>query len=203
MPETGGVKSDAEARLWENCRVSENAARTQRSVPGMIGAMLVLLLIIGLFVAARSFTRDNQEVPPTPVDYLAAAALAQDLGIAVLYPADLPTGWVVTSVTVPRTVEQAWELGLLTEEGRFIALRQGSGSQPALVRAELGVKAQIEGPVNLPEAEVTGWRLVQSPDESGLVAPRPGGAVLIYGTADQVALEVLAQTLTPMPLSAP
>lgn len=183
--------------------MSESPARMQRSVPGMIGAMLVLLLIIGLFVAVRSFTRDNVEVPPTPVDYLAAVAGAQDLGLTVLYPAELPAGWVVTSVAVPRTVEQPWGLGLLTDEGRFIALRQESGSEQALVRAEMGAKAQTAGVLDVPGSFVTGWRRVSSPDESGLVAARTDGAVLVYGTADPGAVQLFAAALTEAPLGSP
>lgn len=182
--------------------MSANTPSAQRSVPGMIGAMLVLLLVIGLFVTARSFTRDNREVPPTPVDYLAAVAAAQDLGLPVLYPAELPKEWVVTSVAVPRTVEQPWGMGLLTGERRFIALREESGTEQALVRAEMGAEAQIEGAVDLPGAMVTGWRRVTSPDETGLVARRAGGVVLVYGTADQPALETLAIALTSAPLGA-
>lgn len=176
--------------------MSDNAARTQRSVPGMIGAMLVLLLVIGLFVAARSFTRDNVEMPPTPVDYLAAVAGAQDLGLTVIYPAELPADWVVTSVVLPRSAGQPWGLGLVTADKRFVALRQAPGSQSQVARAEMGAQALVEDPVEVPGSRITGWRRVTSRDETGLVAPRPGGAVLVYGTADPSAIKELVGVLT-------
>jgi hypothetical protein len=183
--------------------VSETPARPQRSVPGMIGAMLVLLLIIGVFVGLRALIRENVAVPPTPVDYLAAAAGAQDLGRTVLYPATLPADWVVTSVAVPRTVEQPWALGMVTDERTFIALRQESLSAQALVRAELGPQAGIAGAIEVAGSVVAGWRRVSSPDESGLVAEHPEGTILVYGTADPRDLRLLAATLTEAPVGAP
>lgn len=183
--------------------MSETPARPQRSVPGMIGAMLVLLLIVGAFVGVRSFTRENVEVLPTPVDYLSAVAGAQDLGRTVLYPARLPSGWVVTSVVAPRTVEQPWALGMLTDERTFIALRQESLSARALVRAELGAEAEIGGALDVAGSVVTGWRRVSSPDEDGLVAEHPDGTVVVYGTADPGDLQLLAAALTEAPLGAP
>jgi hypothetical protein len=52
----------------------------------MVGAMLVLLALLGALVAFRSLTRPEVEVRPTAIDYLAAVDGAQANGIRVFYP---------------------------------------------------------------------------------------------------------------------
>ena len=83
---------------------------------GMVGAMLVLLVVVGVFVAVRSFLRTDLDVKPTPVDYLAAVDAAQANGIEVFYPSAVPEGWVVTSVKLPSAAGEPWGLGMLTDD---------------------------------------------------------------------------------------
>ena len=60
-------------------------SRHQRSMAGMIGAMLITLLVILGFVALRGFTRDQVETEVPPVDYLDAVEgdeVTLDSGVA-------------------------------------------------------------------------------------------------------------------------
>ncbi len=80
--------------------VPEQGGRYQRSASGLLGALLVTLLVIGAFVAFRALNRDELETSPDSVDYLEQAALAQEAGLDVVYPRDLPDGWQATNVEV-------------------------------------------------------------------------------------------------------
>lgn len=63
--------------------MSEQPGRYQRSFSGMLGALVVLLLVIGGFVAFRAVTRDDLEVEVETVDYLETVGFAQDGDLTV------------------------------------------------------------------------------------------------------------------------
>ena len=175
-------------------------ARAQRSMLGMVGAMLVLLAVVGAFVAARSALRTDLEVKPTPVDYLTVVDAAQENGIRVFYPSELPEGWIATSVKMPPAQGQPWGLGMLTKEGQFVGVRQEDQSAQDLVEDRLGQGAQITSPATVDGGEVTGWRTVvggaDHEDESGLIAVIGDESVLVYGSADASSISRMAGSLT-------
>ncbi len=170
---------------------------------GMVGAMLVLLLLIGTFVVGRSLLRDQTEVSPTAVDYLAAVEGAQANGVEVYYPRSLPPGWLVTSVEIPLAPGQPWRLGMLTDEGEFVGLRQESRDASALVREQLGSETGLGDIVEVSGVELTRWREVSGKPElvgeHGLVRDLGDASLLIYGSAELAVLRGLAETLTAEP----
>ncbi len=137
---------------------------------------------------------------PTPVDYLAAVDAAQENGIAVFYPDEIPDGWIVTSVAVPLAPGQPWGLGMLTEDGRFVGIRQESQSAEELAQDRLGEGAQITAQAGVDTAELTGWRTVlpgaDHEDDRGLITVIDGESVLVYGSADAAELARVATSLT-------
>ncbi|MEZ5098050.1 MAG: DUF4245 family protein [Nocardioides sp.] len=179
--------------------------RYQRSVPGLLGALLVTLLVIGAFVAFRAINRANQDTPVEPVDYLAAVQGAQRDGFDPAYPPTLPQGWRATSVTLTlRDDSTAWDLGILTSDGRFVGLRQSTAqSVDALVSDLVDLAAQEGGTVSVPDAMAPQWRTFSDAGgDLAFGAEVDGEAVLVYGSAAEDDLLRLLSSLTQAPVDA-
>jgi hypothetical protein len=107
--------------------VSGQAGRYQRSGVGMIGALVVLLVLIGGYVALRSLTSNDPVRVVKAVDYRQTAAFARrSADFHVLVPGRLPAGWRVTTVSYRPAPAQHWHLGALTDKGRYVGLEQGA-----------------------------------------------------------------------------
>jgi hypothetical protein len=106
--------------------MSDRAGGYQRSFAGMVGAVLVLVLGIGVFVVLRDFDRVDPAGPVRPVDYATPAKFAQQAAhFELLTPPRLPDGWAATSVRFDDTPgKQSWHLGVLTDQQRYIGVEQ-------------------------------------------------------------------------------
>lgn len=178
--------------------------RYQRSVPGLLGALLVTLLVIGTFVAFRALNRTNPETAVEPVDYLAAVLGAQREGFEPAYPPTLPPGWRATSASLGLGDGLTWDLGLLTADDRFAGVRQATDeSLETLVAAAVDPDAQ-EGPAEpVPGALAAEWRTFSDAGgDHGFGAVVDGQAVLVYGSAPEEDLRRLLGSLTQAPLDA-
>lgn len=106
--------------------MAQGSARYERSAAGMVGAMVVTLLVILAFVAFRALNRDDLVVEPHEVDYLAMVeGLQAGSDLEPAYPASLPKGWIATRA-VYNADNLAWELDLLTDDGKYVGLRQAA-----------------------------------------------------------------------------
>lgn len=160
--------------------MSEQAGRYQRSASGMIGAMLVLLAVIGAYVVFRAVNRNEPESPVRAVDYQQTLDYARDRAdFPLLAPASLPEGWRATSVNfVPEPVR--WHLGVLTDEDRYVGLEQSRSSVDKMVETYVDLEAVSGKPV---QVEGQTWRTWT--DEGGDTAlTREDGEVttLVVGT---------------------
>ena len=161
--------------------MSEQPGRYQRSASGMIGAMLVLLAVVGAFVVFRAVNRNEPESPVRTVDYQQTLDYARDQADFPLpAPASLPEGWRATSVDfVPEPLR--WHLGLLTDEDRYVGLEQSRSSVDKMVETYVDPEAIRGKPV---QVEGQTWRTWT--DEGGDTAlTRETGEVttLVVGTA--------------------
>jgi hypothetical protein len=117
----------------------------------MIGAMLVLLAVIGAYVAFRAVNRNEPESPVRAVDYQQTLDYARgQVDFPLLAPASLPEGWRATSADfVPEPAR--WHLGVLTDEDRYVGLEQSRSSLEKMVEtyvdreAVRGKTVQVEG----------------------------------------------------------
>lgn len=167
----------------------------------MVGAMLVVLVVIGAFVAFRAVNRDDVEIQREPVDHLATVEGMQQEGERWLaYPPTLPEGWIATAVAVeagPR-----WALSLLTEDERFVGVRQARGASVEALVDEYVDDAAVEGDaVRLDSALATQWRSFT--DEGGdyaVAADLGRTAVLVVGTAPADEVQALAASLVTAPV---
>lgn len=179
----------------------ERPGRYQRSVGGMVGAMVITLLAIGAFVGFRALNRDELEVRPVPVDYRAAVAAAQDSGFTPVYPASLPAGWTVTSADLPRTDPPAWGLGIVTAGGGFVGIRQSSEDLEDLLESQVDPVTTEGDPITVEGSVAPRWRSFSDEGGDRAYAAEVGSrTVLIYGSAPDEELRVLLSRLTTDPL---
>ena len=179
--------------------MSEKPGRYQSSAAGMIGAMLVLLLIIGAYVAFRDLNRGELEVEPERVDYLAAARFAQESdGATVVYPATVPDDWRATSLeSRPGDV---WGIGFVSPDG-FAGLLQSDDSTADLLETYVGEDVAEVGPVEIDGATAPWQAYEDGGGDVGLLGEVDGEQVLVYGSVPAADLQGLAGSLTTEPIS--
>ena len=186
--------------------MSEQPGRRQTSVGGMVGAMLVLVVGVGAFVLLRDVNRVPPGDPVRPVDYAQPARFAAEAAtFELLAPPELPQGWIATSVRFDDTGDQAWHLGVLTDEQRYIGLEQAERTVEAMV-ADFVDEDAVEGE----EVEVAGetWTRWADPgrdldadpaaaaeDDVALVREDGGATTLLVGTVSQDQLADYAASL--------
>lgn len=157
---------------------------------GMIGAMLITLLVILGFVALRGVTREQTEVEVPPVDYLDAVSAAADAGLALAHPRELPAGWRATSVDLDRDESPRWTMGMLTDDGRFVGIRQEVESADDMAAVALDEDA-VEGDDVTLDGELARTWTTWSDDggDTGYAAEVGDETVLVYGSAPAEDLE--------------
>lgn len=164
----------------------------------MVGAMLVLLLIIGAYVGLRALNREEIELEPERVDYLAAAGYAQQSDWSVAYPSTVPDDWKATSLE--SRPGEVWSIGFVTPDG-FAGLHQSEDSPSDLLTTYVGEDAAELGPVEI-EGSTAPWQAYEdSGGDLGFLGEVDGEQVLVYGSVPSDDLRRLAGSLTTEPLS--
>lgn len=156
--------------------------------------MLVLLLVIAAFLIFREVNRTTLDPPAREVDYEQVADLARRAAsFDVLAPASLPPGWRATSATYTPEPDEAWHLGLLTGEGKYVGLEQAPSSQESMVDTYVSEEATRSGEVEIDGESWTAWS-----DEKGddaLVRRVGETTTLVVGTAGQDVLVDYVESL--------
>lgn len=183
--------------------MSERPGRYQRSFGGLVGAMVLTLVAILAFVAFRAVNRDSAETKPEPVDWESAVSSAQGAGIDVVHPAALPQDWVVTSVNlVPAQERPTWGMGMLTDTGAFVGLRQEEEALSDLLEVYVDEDTDEDGPVEVGGDLGGEWTAYSDAGgDVGLALVRDGDTLLVYGSAPQDVLVEFAGSLTEAPLA--
>lgn len=166
--------------------MSEKPGRYQRSFAGLVGAMIVTVLAILVFVGFRSLFRDNDAVEREPVDYAGVVGSARDAGFDVVAPRSLPAGWTATSVDIDRTRDKSWSLGVLTDAGKFIGIQQADDSLTSLLETYVDEDATEGEPTTLPNdvAPEGEWQSFTDDGGDTAYAVELGDEVLlVYGSA--------------------
>ncbi len=180
---------------------SGKPGRYERSPSALIGAMIILVVVMGAYVAFRAVTRDQPDLAPEAVDYLSTVTLVQKAGREVVYPAALPQDWIATRTVVGEAPDESWGLNMLTEDGSFVGVRLDGGDLDSLLKTFVD-----DEPIEADAGEVPGaleprWQMFT--DESGdtaYAAERDSGAwVLVYGSADPDDLLKIVGSLTDAP----
>lgn len=168
--------------------------RYQRTFPGMIGAMIaVLLLITGVWLLTRVQNRNSIDVTPT-VSYSAALSEARSQAhFAVLAPASVPAGWRATSVQWTLGVQaSSWHLGFLTSDHQYAGIDQSTRSSAAFVASV----TDATNPGGSFTIHGSRWMVTTSPTDTALIRRTGRLTTIVSGTASKTELETLTATLT-------
>lgn len=184
----------------------EKPGRYPRTTGGLVGSMIVLVLAVLGIVVFREAFRDTPEIEPEAVDYLPVVASLQDAGREIAYPATLPDGWIVTSVTYDRGERPGWALGILTDDESFVGLRQQDEDVDDLVAEHVDEAATESDPVEIAGSLAPEWSSYA--DDGGdhgyaaeITTDLGEENVLVYGSASVADIEELVGLLTVDPLS--
>jgi hypothetical protein len=160
----------------------------------MVGAMIVLVLVVALFVAFRAINRTQPENTVDAVDYSRPAEFAREQArFPLLAPAELPEGWRATSVRFTNGRDQAWHVGFLTGSDQYVGLEQADAPAENLVEEHVDENATEGSPVTIDGDEWQSWT-----DEGGdtaLVRETDAVTTLVVGTVDQETLVEFVHTL--------
>jgi hypothetical protein len=174
--------------------MSERPGRYQRSFSGMVGAMVVLVLVVALFVAFRAVNRTQPENTVEAVDYSRPAEFAREQArFPLLAPAELPEGWRATSVRFTNGRDQAWHVGFLTGADRYVGLEQADVDAEDLVEEHVDVEATEGRPVTVDGDEWRTW--TDAGGDTALVRETDEVTTLVVGTVDQETLVEFVHTL--------
>lgn len=167
-------------------------------MPGMVGAMVVVVAVILVFVVVRAMSRDDLQVEREPIDYLPNIEGIQAGGFPVAYPPALPEGW--KAVDLSYEPGELWTLSMFTEDDRYVGLFQGRSEVEDMVEEYVDETAVEGEPVEIDSDLATTWRSFS--DEGGdhaLVAEHRKTVVLVVGAGDEQDLEQLAESLSTAP----
>ena len=177
--------------------MSEQPSRYTRSFSGMTGALIVTVLFVLAFVLWRGLFRGEADETPVAVDWQESVELAQQADLEVVHPRELPEGWTATSVDLVAGDDPRWGLGVLTDDGTFVGIRQQGTSVAELVERYVDEKAEA-GPDATVESEVAGTWQTWSDEggDHGYSTELGDDAVLVYGSAAVEDIETYLGLLT-------
>jgi Protein of unknown function (DUF4245) len=174
--------------------MSERPGRYQRSFSGMVGAMIVLVLVVALFVAFRAINRTEPENTVDAVDYTRPAEFAREQArFPLLAPAELPEGWRATSVRFDNGRDQAWHVGFLTGADDYVGLEQADESARDLVEEHVDEDA-TEGDAVTVDGD-TWERWTDAGGDTALVRETDEVTTLVVGTVGEETLVRFVQSL--------
>lgn len=172
--------------------------RTQRSVAGMVGALIVVVAI-GL-VWVKIGGSGQKATPIQTVDWAAwVKAGRTDQQLMVFAPATLPSGWRATSVDYGAGAAAHWHLGMLTDTGKYVGIEESRASTQDLAQQYVDENAVRGDDVSVAGETWQTWTdaggdyaLVRSVPVDG----QPAESVLVGGSAAQDAIRDFAGSLT-------
>ncbi|WP_322919966.1 DUF4245 domain-containing protein [Nocardioides renjunii] len=177
--------------------MSEQPSRYTRSFSGMIGALIVTVVFVLAFVAWRGIFRAESDDSPEPVDWQDSVEVAQQAGLEVVHPRELPAGWIATSVELEAGDDPRWGLGVLTDEGDFVGIRQRDASVDELVEEYVDEKAEAGEDAEI-ESEITdSWQTwTDEGGDHGFSTELGDESLLVYGSAPVEDVEAFVGLLT-------
>ena len=177
--------------------MSEQPSRYTRSFGGMTGALVVTVLFVLAFVAWRGVFRGDEDDSVQVVDWQESVGLADEAGLAVVHPRELPAGWTATSVDLVAVGDPRWGLGVLTDDGDFIGIRQEDASVDELVEQYVDEKADGGDDASVTSEITDTWQTwSDSGGDHGFSTELGDEALLVYGSAPVSDLETYLGLLT-------
>ena len=174
---------------------------TQRSVAGMIGAMIVAVVVAGGWYLLG---RPNEDVRPVPsVDWSAQVRAGRaDQKLLTFAPPRLLPGWRANGALYSTGTDPHWHLGLLTDQGKYIGVDEGPTSVKDLVEQYVDPDAVQGADVRIGDRTWQSWTdrggdyALTWSLRSGTV---PTESVVVVGSASQGSVIAFVKTLTTAP----
>jgi hypothetical protein len=169
-------------------------------------AMVVTVVAVVAFILLRSLISADVEIEPENVDYLEKVEQAQGAGVEPVYPPALPEGWQATGAELTPGQPPGFGLTLLTDDEKFVGLRQENDSTDDLLDEYVDDGADEGDPFEVTGSVAPTWETYSDTGGDLAYAAEVGDTiVLVYGSADRADIEALVGSLTtrPLPTSAP
>lgn len=178
----------------------------------MVGAVLILVVIIGVVLAyfgGCSFSPGGPTVDPAAAPSIDAGKKLDDAASSVTFPVRepaVPSSWrsnssSTSAVGAGAAAEVVVRVGWVTNGGTFVQLSQSGGDQADVVAEETGhVDARRTGEVEV--AGVTWTTYPARRDEPAWVTELDGAVLLITGSGSETEFRQLAtaaQEAEPLP----
>lgn len=178
--------------------------RYQRSAGGLAVALVVTVVAVLALLGVLRIFRSDLEVDPERVDYLDTVEGLQDSGLSPAYPATLPEGWIATAAGVPTDDDVLFELNLLTDDDRFVGVREAADTSVlTLVTAHVDDDATETEPYRAEGSVARDWQGFEDGGGDTAYAAEVGGrVVLVYGSAPAADLQQVVEQLTREPVPA-
>lgn len=176
---------------------NKSPGRYESSFGGLMGAMIVMVTLVLVFVGYRELFRDNPEVKPTHVtEWRELADSAHTDGHPIAVP-EVPQDWLVTTIRFEPTMNPTWQLSMLTDDDKFAGIYQIDERLDTIIEERVDEEAEEGDPVTITGGDLAGeWRTFT--DDGGdyaLAHEDRSGVVLVYGSATPEELTALANSL--------
>ncbi len=164
--------------------MSENRPQKSRGNPSMgdiVRSVAVLSLLVFALWAVGLIQTDTPDDPVREIDYAGTADSARQAATyPLLAPGELPAKWRVNGVRFEPGTLQAWHLGVLTADDRYIGLEQVTGPADDLLE-QWADGFESAGTVDLAGRT---WQRYNGSDDSEvtLVHEAPEGTTLVTTT---------------------
>ncbi len=161
----------------------------------MVGAMIVTVGVILVFVLIRAANRDDLDVEREAIDYLPSVqGLQGNLDFRLAYPPTLPEG--ARAVDVEGALGSGWSLDILTEDDEFIGVYQGAAPVEDFLDEYVDEEAVKGDRVTLRSPVATSWQSWSDGDgDYALTAEYDDSVVIVFGSADHDTIEQVADSL--------
>lgn len=171
--------------------------RYNRSFGGMTGALIVTVLVVIAFVTWRGLFRGEVDDTPVAVDWRDSVEVAQQANLSVVHPRDLPAGWTATSVELAAGDDPRWGLGVLTDDGDFVGIRQQDASVDDLVELYVDEDADAGDEASVTSEVADTWQtFTDDGGDTGYATEIGDEALLVYGSAPAGDIEAFMGLLT-------
>ncbi|WGX95609.1 DUF4245 family protein [Nocardioides sp. L-11A] len=189
----------------QQAQPSGSPGRYQRSVVGLVTSLVVTVAaIVGMLYFMGAF-RSDFEIEPEAIDYVETVRSAQQAGLTPIYPTSLPKGWIATGVDVTPGDDPVFMIRLLTDDGKFAAVRQEDASATALlsqwVDEDVEPADDYAVPSEVPAPVARDWEgYSDSGGDTAYVAEVGDETVLVFGSAPAKDLRALVDALVTAPV---
>lgn len=184
--------------MSQSARPPQARSQYQRSVAGMIGAMVVTVAVGGGWYLLGRPDEETRPVKSQPWAVWANSGRS-DGKLAVLAPDTLPKGWRATSAKYDSGVAPLWHLGMLTDSEKFVGLDESYDTVEDIVSENVDENATRGEDVTI------GGETWQTYTDSGgdyavvrtLTTPQgERERVLVYGSASDAQIRDFAASLS-------